>query len=448
MQIFKKTGLCVIAIIVLCGICSAKEAGYEPAEILTVHIKKGDTLISICDRLLKEPEKWPEVARMNDLPDPNTVYPKDKINLPAGMLMPDIFIGRVKFVKGDVQAIIPEGEKIWQPLYLKDRVWRGSSIKTGKDSLLVVENEEQASFVVSSNSNLKISAFDQEEENKSLNVFLKLGRLLSSVKFKTEVRTPTAVAGIRGTDFRVSVDTDDATRTEVLSGSVAVTGMAYEVTVNKGEGTYVKKNTPPISPVPIMNPPVLKRLSSFTFQCDNADGADSYRMILARDEQIHEQVKESIIKPDEIFDITGSDDGAYYIQASAIDQYGLEGFPSEPEKIIVSDPMPPIVQVPSNREKYQNVMEFRWVKSKGCVKYHLQVAEDAEFQTLREDTIMIWPYLDNIPQMDQVCSTYREGYELKTYYFRIAAIDRQGREGLWSDIRTFNFTPRFTGISE
>ena len=454
MKKLRKIAFCVIIVLIFCGICLAREkreaSGRSASdfEVITIYVKKGDTLINLCDRLLKDPDRWPEVAKMNNLSDPDMVYPKNEIKFPVAVLRPELFIGKVKFLKGDVDAMLPEGRELWQSLYLGDRVWRGSKIKTGKDSMLVVEDEADASFVISSNTTMEISELGGKDEDKGLNIFLKVGRFLSSVKSKTEVKTPTAVAGIRGTDFRVSVDAGDTTRTEVLSGIVAVSGMEQEVTVNKGEGTVVEKDTPPITPVKLLGPPVLKRVSPHAFQFDNADGASSYRVILARDERIHEQVKEKIVKPEEVFDITGMEYGTYYAQGTAIDRHGLEGIPSEPEKIVISDPMPPLVQLPVDGIEYQNIAEFRWVKSQGATKYHLQVAEDSAFKSLTEDTVIIWPYLDNEPQEEQICSAYREGYEQKTYYFRIAAVNKNGHEGLWSDVRTFSFIPRFKPAEE
>ncbi|MDX8405283.1 MAG: FecR family protein [Mariprofundus sp.] len=68
-----------------------------------------------------------------------------------------------------------------------------------------------------------------------------------------EIKTPTAVASVRGTDFIVKVNSDMETEVTVLEGSVAVRninpGIKGSVLVSAGETTKISKNRAPSTPV-------------------------------------------------------------------------------------------------------------------------------------------------------------------------------------------------------
>ncbi len=83
---------------------------------------------------------------------------------------------------------------------------------------------------------------------------------------------------------------------------------------------------------------------------------------------------------------------------------------------------PPVVQAPVEGARYgENVIECRWEKVEGAAGYHLQVAEDLDFNVLRDD------------RKDIKGKAYiLYNFEAKAYYFRICSIDKKGQEGEWS----------------
>ncbi|MGC9064013.1 MAG: FecR domain-containing protein, partial [bacterium] len=60
-----------------------------------------------------------------------------------------------------------------------------------------------------------------------------------------EVRTPTAIAGVRGTEFTVEVLSDQTTIVSVYEGIVEVTTKERTIKLKKGETTIVKPPTQP-----------------------------------------------------------------------------------------------------------------------------------------------------------------------------------------------------------
>lgn len=78
-----------------------------------------------------------------------------------------------------------------------------------------------------------------------------MGRVITHIRKATgreprfRIGTPSAVASVRGTDFRVSHDAMGNARIEVLTGSVDTKGKHRRVRLDEGEGTLVEKGETP-----------------------------------------------------------------------------------------------------------------------------------------------------------------------------------------------------------
>ena len=275
-------------------------------------------------------------------------------------------------------------------------------------------------------------------------LFIDIGKTISKIKKSTgketryEIKTPSAVAAARGTEFRTGVDSDITTRLEVLDGVVDVEAARQKVEVAAGEGTLVKKDKRPEAPVKLLLPPKLANLQSLyramplAFQFESVSGAVSYRVMLARDKTFKDVVKNEVIAPQDILRIVGVDDGTYFLQSRSINDMGLEGPSLEPTEIKVRvNPLPPYIQSPADGDDIRGKsIRFEWLKVRQAVKYDLQVAQDSQFQNLVADTRDIIGVASKIG-----------GLDFKTYFFRIRSVAVDGYEGIWSDTLSFNVIP-------
>jgi FecR protein len=82
---------------------------------------------------------------------------------------------------------------------------------------------------------------------------------LARVDSKFEIRTPTAVAAVRGTGFITEVLADGTTTVQTTDGNVQVTAQGQSVTVGAGQTTTVPPSSPPSAPVSRSTPPNLLR---------------------------------------------------------------------------------------------------------------------------------------------------------------------------------------------
>jgi hypothetical protein len=219
---------------------------------------------------------------------------------------------------------------------------------------------------------------------------------------------------------------------------VEVRAARKEVDVEAGEGTLIKKDRVPEKPKKLLPPPPLTELKPLyramplDFQFESVPGATAYHVMLARDKTFKDVIKDKVIDPQETLKIVGVEDGIYYLQSRSIDDTGLEGPSLDTVEITVRvNPLPPFIQSPvDGADHREKTMGFQWLKVDKAEQYHLQIAEDPDFNSIIEER----------PDIRKI--SYQTGQlDFKTYYYRISSIAADGYQGIWSDTLSFNIIP-------
>ncbi|HPP06535.1 MAG TPA: FecR domain-containing protein, partial [Syntrophorhabdaceae bacterium] len=380
----------------------------------------------------------------NRIKDPNIIYPDQRLIIPVRLLRGSPMDGTVTFVKGDAMLQRNNSQE-WIKLKQGDLIKQGDSLKTGDKSTLEITFEDKSILFMRPNTLLTVNTLEKKGVFAIVNnINLKSGKAISNIKKITgtepryEVTTPSAIASVRGTDFRISVDEKWATRAEVLDGHIMVKATGKSVEVNAGEGTVVEKDATPLSPVRLIEPPNLIDIRPIykdiplIFKFTYSEGTKSIRASLTRDEDGKDIVHEAIIKPDEPFSITSLEDGSYYLSSYAIDGLGLEGNKSKPVPIkFRANPLPPFIQIEGEDvEAVGKSFDFKWLSVKDAVKYHIQIAKDREFNNIVEEV------------NDHNGTTYKTGVlDYGIYYLRVCSVASDGYEGGWSVVIRFHLIP-------
>jgi len=402
-------------------------------------VVRGDTLIGICTQYLEYPGKWREIANINGMRNPERIHPGQVVRIPVRLLRGIPLEGEVTFKKGDVRSQTVGGE--WIPLGLGGRIPQGTVIRAGEGSAVEVTYEDGGSFFLRPHSELCVAATRRKGVSHVVSdFFLKMGKAIMRVKGITgcesryNVQTPSSVTSTRGTEFRVDVDREETTRTEVLKGPVRVEARGQRVDLKDEEGTLAEKGKPPIAPRQLLPPPVPLEMKPFyksmplRFSFTGVSRASALRVMLATDRDAKDVLRETVMKPSEMFDILGLDDGTYYLLSQGIDDLGLEGPLSEPFTVRVRvNPQAPYIQSPGEGDEIRNrSVECRWLKVRDAAHYHFQLAEDEEFIFIKEES------------EDVRGETYKTGgLDYKTYFFRVSSLAEDGYEGAWSDAVRF-----------
>ncbi|MEW6200410.1 MAG: FecR domain-containing protein [bacterium] len=165
-------------------------------------------------------------------------------------------LATVSGVKGEVQ-VQKGGAGEWKEAKDGMLLREGDIIKTSADSSCVLKWSQGNAVKMTPFTNLKIERLEINPsagaENSSLGMWT--GKVYGQVKKMTnsastfEFKTPTAIAGVRGTKLAVGVGEDETTSVECFEGTVVVQGAAGgEITLNDGQMTTVKKNEQPAPP--------------------------------------------------------------------------------------------------------------------------------------------------------------------------------------------------------
>ncbi|MBC7467325.1 MAG: FecR domain-containing protein [Bdellovibrio sp.] len=166
--------------------------------------------------------------------------------------------GQFLIVKGEVK--VKKADDQMQVAKVGLKVVPGDTIISGVDSRAKIVMSDRNVISISPSTTLKIEKYSTEKDKDDKNVELSLseGKVRSDVKQEYDgektkylIRTPTAVAGVRGTQFITSFDSKtNVTEVITLTGKVAFTSIATSsmVEVGKGQSSSMKKDQSPEAP--------------------------------------------------------------------------------------------------------------------------------------------------------------------------------------------------------
>lgn len=172
-------------------------------------------------------------------------------------------IGLFMVVKGDVK-VMRGAETLKAKVTLG--INEGDSVVSGKDARAKIVMTDKNVIHISPNTELKIEAYVNNGQQKNVELNLKEGKVRNNVeqtydgdKSKFIIKTPTAVAGVRGTQFITSFDKGlNETKIVTLKGRVEMSSIptaANEkpivVTIKKGESATSTAEKPPTPPAAV-----------------------------------------------------------------------------------------------------------------------------------------------------------------------------------------------------
>jgi hypothetical protein len=164
-------------------------------------------------------------------------------------------VAKVTEVKGDVVAVLPpklgRKETVERPLKVGSLVLAGTTVKTGKDSFVILHWVDEVEMQIGPNTQLKVTRSSFNRATKALDalfrldlgvVFVNLKRKLPA-RSRLELETPAITAAVRGTAYRVEVKPDGETRLEVEHGVVSVrTVKGQEIQLTAGQTIVAQPN--------------------------------------------------------------------------------------------------------------------------------------------------------------------------------------------------------------
>ncbi len=444
-----RPALLAAALAAACGLARAAPAADEP--MLAYTVTAHDTLIGLNRTLFASPKAWPEVARINKLPDPNRISPGQVLMVPTRLLHSKAVPATLASAFGDVRIA-------GRPAQAGAALAPGEAITTGDASTAVVQLADGSRIKLVPDSEGRLDEhrrFQVRATRAAIDDGLVAGTLRlvrgGIEVFATkvlrarplEVSTPTAVIGVRGTVFRVHEEAAQAgaAAAEVLEGKVHVQvggapEQAVDVPVNYG-AALVAGQAPVAEPLPAA--PDLAALPAVVDRLP-------VRFKVAGNTPLHVQVASDAAFERIAFDfrvaagddikLSGLADGRWNLRARRIGAQGLEGLDGLHAFELRAHPEAPyLVEPPNGAKRMVGDVPLRWTENPEAARYVVEVARDAAFTqlALREEVrgaaIVFHP----------VGTAY--GATDGLYFWRVESVKPDGAVGPVGESQAFSLRP-------
>lgn len=320
------------------------------AETVTYVTHPGDTLFSVAERYLRDPSDWHPLARINHVAEPRHLQPGLALRLPVALLRQERPGATVIATSGPASHAFRNGPP--QPLSVGGHLAEGDRVRTGHEGFATLELPDGSHLLIPPDSAIDIGRLRRTVLTGTVDRVIDLNRggVESEVTHATkkddrfQIRSPSVVAGVRGTRFRVNYNGDSgATAVEVIEGAVGVDAAsrvpaagvpltAATQLVPAHYGSLTLRGGAIGAPVSLLGAPELKNPSKIqddeavAFDVVPIEGAQRYRVRIARDAGLLDTIRDVRVDGPHL-PVGTLDDGTYFVSVTAISADGLEGMP-------------------------------------------------------------------------------------------------------------------------
>ncbi|HNZ56529.1 MAG TPA: FecR domain-containing protein [Methylophilaceae bacterium] len=413
-----------------CGYtASAEESAAEAAWHYTV--KPNDSFELIYRKYLASRAGIVKLSAHNQHPLSKKLQPGQVLVVPVALLKKTPVNVQVLVASGDVVASTTQ-QQTPRAIKVGDTLTQGDKLKTGKYSVAKLRFADGSVVDVQQNSSIEIHASYQYAGKETFVSLLKLNNGRTEIEANPnhtvgnsmQIETPSAIAAVRGTQFRVATDTDVALQ-ETIEGQVAFSGAGQEVVLAKGFGSVVEKNQAPLPPIVLPNAPDVTAFSQ-QFEQNHAKFSlvpqtevVAFVSQLARDaafnQIVHEQVTPA--EPSAALLIPDLANGQYYLRLRAQESHGLQGQSAVHAFTVKLRPQAALeLLAPAEATKIADTpLTFEWTPNPNNAIYTLQIARDADFNHKVYEAMTTLTHVTLTPSFANAMLTEGE------YYWRVTS---------------------------
>ena len=359
--------------------------------------RPGDTIWDLCMKYTNQRGCWQKLPPLNGVKNDRQIQPGFVLTFPVEWLKEIPKPVTVTFISGEAQV---RGFKESQsrPIKSGDQIGIGSVITTSSNGNLNLRFGDGSSLSMEPDSELSLDTLSTNDGYGIVDSRLRLNQ--GAVKTRVpkrrpashfKITTPSAVAAVRGTEYRVSA-IDGSTpimRGEVFEGLVDVNTnqnqqavpAGYGITARKGEAL---KQPKPLLAAAIFSSPETPQLLPATVSWQSVTDASAYQLELLQN-NAEEQLLERRRQTDTTATFEQLDVGCYRLRLRAIDADQLQGLASQ-QTLCIAAPLP-IPELNANQFTYQDRFHatLSWPAIVEAASYRVQLAHDPSFESIIEE---------------------------------------------------------------
>ena len=386
---------------------------------------QGDTIWDICLKYTNKRGCWITLTKYNQVENERTIPVDTPIRIPARWLKNLPVVGEVVYVTG-VAKYSQWNDQQFVPVIPGQQLHLGSRVRTESESIVKLLLHQTNEVLLKEESELVLRKFSSRGRDVlDEEIILKQGSANAEVnsgktKNRFIIKTPAAIAAVRGTQFRIN-SRGDKMRGEVLEGQIDVNSgssrqsvpAGFGVSASKGEKIQPPRALPPQpqmaevsvkSPLPARvgwNP--LNQVGQYQVSLYNGK-----QEILSIDTVDHNWV---------VFDTL--DKGCYQVEVHGIDGEGFHGLDSQ-ASLCVTDALAPVVL--NDKTDEGDHLLLSWQAIPEATSYRIQVSSNQEFSDIVQESMT---------SKTQIALPKIEGQDM---YMRVIAVDDSGHVSLPSNV--------------
>lgn len=417
-------------LLMVLALLGARDAAHA-ADELRYRSEAGDTLAVIAQSLLVNP-----AVNLAQLRARNPHLGEGRLPRGTVVRIPVSMLEKIPR-SGVVAAVVGEAQVDGREARAGTRFGAGSVLRTGEGGQMTLRLPDGSELFLPARSSAQVERLSGRAGTASQDARIKLdaGRLESRVvpqrgpAARYRIDTPTAVIGVRGTDFRVAWDAERNTaRAEVTEGRIAISPLrGGQRLVAAGRGLVLPATGPAsavaLPPAPTLGSlpvafsrsavrlplPPLGDMAAWRVRVVATDGGNAGAVLVDQRE-------------------TGTDvriaslpDGEYQLLVRAIDAHGVEGLEARHAFAMQARPEPPFYTEPASGKASAGDVELSWTGAPEARAYRVELAGDGGFAAL--DTV----------RRETTETRLSVALAAGVFQWRIASLSHDGRMGPWSD---------------
>jgi hypothetical protein len=403
-------------------------------------VRPGDNPWNLTQRYLKDISYWPRIQRYNRISEPRRMIPGTRLMIPEKWLRLQSREVRLHAVRGEVVLVATDGRR--------QAAETGALLSAGMRVLTGPEGSAALAFADGSRAQLRpdseLGVRQAGELAAGAGSWVRLELLRGSVESlvtprggpagRFEIDTPSAVAAVRGTHFRVHA-TDSATRNEVITGRVAFGNSAGEHIVGEGQGSAASRGAAATPPSTLLPAPESRALFAdrlpLSLPFPALDGATGYRVQIADDAAFDTVLSDRIGANPQVIAVD-LPDGEYRVRVRGIDHAGFEGRDGEWPLTLDASPEPPVLVSPAPAARISDERpQFAWSRARPDERWRVQLSTTGDFAA---------PLTDRA-DLDQPSFRVDAPLAPGVYFWRVASSNPDEGIGPFSDAQTFRRPP-------
>ena len=427
------------------AVCVAASLPTAQAQDVDYVVKPGDNPWDFARQHLK-PGRLDALLEHNSISNPYRIVPGTILHIPNQWLFRGSRPVKVVDVTGDAHLISSKGkDKVLRP---GDQISPLSHIRTLTQGSVTLQFSDGSRTLVRELSDVRLqkNSFVPLAEGRDIRLTVPAGKVENDIQKQEsrpgrfEIKTPSGVAAVRGTRFRLASLTE-GTRTEVLEGKVAIADQRGSLAALPAGYGMVMQNGRNGASKPLLAAPQISEEMLLVEQLpidlplQAIPGAIGYRTLISAQGLLAASLSDQQTET-AVMRIRDIPDGDYQLRVRAIDRDGLEGKEALRPVTINARPNAPFLLSPTAEANLSaSRPTFSWARHSAASSYHFQLATNPKFDSLLIDA----------PGLLEPSFQPAQDLEEGQYYWHLATVSATEGKGPFSPTETFRRIPAAPG---